>query len=110
MDILTVGVRGFYNCLARDGSVYDTTKYCWLQGRQVWMYCTLYQKVERFRLDTLYQAAVRAGTFLINKVKNHETGKCYFAVTREGKPVKIQRTIFSEVSISRRMLQPRAHC
>ena len=24
---------GFYNCLSRDGSVYDTTKYCWLQGR-----------------------------------------------------------------------------
>ena len=27
--------RGFYNCLDEDGSVYDTTKYGWLQGRQV---------------------------------------------------------------------------
>ena len=25
--------RGFLNCLSADGSVYDTTKYCWLQGR-----------------------------------------------------------------------------
>ena len=24
---------GFFNCLSADGSVYDTTKYCWLQGR-----------------------------------------------------------------------------
>ena len=90
--------------------MYDTTKYCWLQGRQVWMYCTLYQKVERFRLDTLYQAAVRAGTFLMNKVKIPETGKCYFAVTREGNPIKIQRTIFSEVSLCCRELQARVHC
>ena len=61
------------------------------------MYCTLYQKVERFRLDTLYQAAVRGGAFLINKVKMERTGKCYFAVSREGRPVKIQRTIYTEV-------------
>ena len=28
---------GFLNCLSADGSVYDTTKYCWLQGR--WVKC-----------------------------------------------------------------------
>lgn len=29
-------------------------------------------------------------------VKNPETWKCYFSLTRDGKPLKIQRTIFSE--------------
>lgn len=79
--------------------MYDETKYCWLQGRQVWMYCRLYLQLERFRLDRIYQAAVRGGQFLMDFVKNPDTGKCYFSVTREGKPVKIQRTIFTEVSL-----------
>ena len=84
--------------MSSDGARYDSTKYCWLQGRQVWLYSTLYQQVERFRLDSIYQAAVRGGSFLRDFVKNPDTGKCYFSVTKEGKPVKIQRTIFAEVS------------
>ena len=85
--------------MSSEGSSYDSTKYCWLQGRQVWMYCRLYLQLERFRLDSIYQAAVRGGKFLRDFVKNPDTGKCYFSVTREGKPVKIQRTIFTEVSV-----------
>ena len=27
--------RGYYVCLARDGKVYDDSKYSWLQGKQV---------------------------------------------------------------------------
>ena len=27
--------RGFFSCLSEDGSVYDDTKYVWMQGRQV---------------------------------------------------------------------------
>lgn len=26
---------GFFNCLGKDGKVYDELKYVWLQGRQV---------------------------------------------------------------------------
>ena len=85
--------------MSSEGRSYDSTKYCWLQGRQVWMYCRLYLQLERFRLDSIYQAAVRGGKFLRDFVKNPDTGKCYFSVTREGKPVKIQRTIFTEVSL-----------
>ena len=65
--------------------------------RQVWMYSTLYLNVERFKLENIYQAAVRGGEFLRKFVKNQETGKCYFSVTRDGRPVKVQRTIYSEV-------------
>ena len=32
---------GYFNCLDRDGKVYDTTKYIWLQARQVWMFSKL---------------------------------------------------------------------
>ena len=29
---------GYFTCLNRDGSVYETDKFIWLQGRQVWMF------------------------------------------------------------------------
>ena len=29
-------------------------------------------------------------------VKRADTGKCYFCLTRDGKPLKTQRTIFAE--------------
>ena len=39
--------------------------------RQVWMYATLHQTVARWRLDSLYQAAVRGGQFLMEHVKEY---------------------------------------
>src|SRR5574338_248724 len=38
---------GFFTCLERDGTVFDTRKYVWLQGRQVWMLSKLWNEVER---------------------------------------------------------------
>lgn len=37
---------GYLNCLDRDGSVYDTDKAIWLQGRGVWLFSTLYNTLE----------------------------------------------------------------
>ena len=35
--------------------------------------------------------------FLMRHIKKPDgTGKCYFLLTQEGKPIKVQRTIFSE--------------
>ena len=33
---------GYFNCINEDGSLFDTNKYIWLQGRQVWMLAKLY--------------------------------------------------------------------
>ena len=33
---------GYFTCLDREGKVYDTDKFMWLQGRQAWMFCLLY--------------------------------------------------------------------
>ena len=52
-------LSGFYNCLSADGKIYDTTKYGWLQGRQVWMYCQLYTSHARYKKDNILQAAVK---------------------------------------------------
>ncbi|MBN3306714.1 RENBP epimerase, partial [Amia calva] len=90
---------GFFTCLGREGQVYDELKYVWLQGRQVWMYCRLYRTVERFRRPEILEAAVAGGEFL----RSHAWAppmdgrqKCAFCLTRDGRAVKVQRTIFSE--------------
>jgi mannose/cellobiose epimerase-like protein (N-acyl-D-glucosamine 2-epimerase family) len=37
---------GYFTCLDREGNVYDTDKFMWLQGRQVWTFSSLYSTVE----------------------------------------------------------------
>ena len=38
---------GYFTCLDRGGDVYDTDKFVWLQGRQVWLFSMLYNQVEK---------------------------------------------------------------
>ncbi|XP_004717655.1 N-acylglucosamine 2-epimerase [Echinops telfairi] len=88
---------GFLTCLGQDGQVYDDLKYVWLQGRQVWMYCRLYRKIERFHRPELLDAAKAGGDFLLRHARvTPAEKKCAFVLTRDGSPVKVQRTIFSE--------------
>ncbi len=84
---------GYFNCLDQDGSVYDTTKHIWLQGRQVWIFSKFYRdvtpkpewlEIARLGVDFLQQFAIR------------EDGRVYFSVTAEGNPLYQQRKIFSE--------------
>nr|XP_021524521.1 N-acylglucosamine 2-epimerase isoform X2 [Aotus nancymaae] len=89
--------RGFFTCLGRDGQLYDDLKYVWLQGRQVWMYCRLYRTFERFHRAQLLDAAKAGGEFLLRYARvAPPSKKCAFVLTRDGRPVKVQRTIFSE--------------
>ncbi|XP_006900041.1 PREDICTED: N-acylglucosamine 2-epimerase [Elephantulus edwardii] len=88
---------GFLTCLSHDGKVYDDLKYVWLQGRQVWTYCRLYRKIERFRRPELLAAAKAGGDFLLHHaLVTPPEKKCAFVLTRDGRPIKVQRTIFSE--------------
>ncbi|CAL8346551.1 unnamed protein product [Merluccius merluccius] len=88
---------GFFTCLGKDGHVYDELKYVWLQGRQVWMYCRLYRTMERFHKPEILQAAKAGGEFLRRFARvPSDSWKCAFCLTKDGKAVKIQRTIFSE--------------
>ena len=40
---------GFWTCLERDGTVFDTRKYVWMNGRQVWMLSRLYRTLDQAR-------------------------------------------------------------
>lgn len=83
---------GYFTCLERDGEVYDTDKFVWLQGREVWMFATLYNKVEK-RQEWL-NCAIQGAEFL--KKHGHDGNlNWYFALDREGNPLVEPYNIFS---------------
>lgn len=84
---------GYFTCLKRDGEVFDTDKFIWLQARQVWMFAKLYNEVEQ--KPEWLQIALDGAEFL---QKYGHDGKLnwYFSLTREGKPLVQPYNIFSD--------------
>lgn len=85
---------GYLTLLDRDGSLYGTDKPVWLQGREIWLFATLYADVEK---RTEWLAAAELGLRFLETHCFDESGKMYFAVTREGRPLRMRRYVFSEV-------------
>ena len=83
---------GYFTCLERDGSVFDTDKFVWMQGREVWMLSMLYNKVEH-RQEWL-DAAVQGAEFMRRYAHDGQL-KWYFSLTREGQPLVEPYNIFS---------------
>ncbi len=84
---------GIITALDRDGSILDTDKSIWFQGRAAWTFATLYNTVEK-RSDWI-EAAGSCLAFL-EKHGYATDGKLFFTVTREGKPLRMRRYVFSE--------------
>jgi len=84
---------GYFTCLTRRGEVFDTDKFMWLQGREVWLFSMLFNKVER-RQDWL-DMAIHGASFM-EKYGMDEQGNWYFSLTREGKPLIQPYNIFSD--------------
>jgi len=83
---------GYFTCLTRSGEVFDTDKFIWLQGREVWMFSYLYNKVEK-RQEWL-DCAVQGGEWL--RAHGHDGDyNWYFSTTRDGKPLICPYNIFS---------------
>ena len=84
---------GFFTCLDRDGAVFDTDKFIWLQVRQVWTFTMLYNRVEN-RSDWLDIA--RHGAEFLHKHGMDKEGNWYFAIDRSGRPLVQPYNIFSD--------------
>ena len=83
---------GYFTCLDRVGNVYDTDKFVWMQGREVWMFSKLYNTVEP-RQEWL-DAAIQGAEFL--KKHGHDGNlNWYFALDREGHALVEPYNIFS---------------
>lgn len=83
---------GYFTCLDRKGEVFDTDKFIWLQSREVWMFATLYNKVEK-RQEWL-DCAIQGAEFL-KKYGHDGQLNWYFSLDREGHPLVEPYNIFS---------------
>lgn len=84
---------GYLTALNRDGTVIDTDKSIWFQGRGAWMFATLYNTVEK-QIEWL--EASRSGIEFLRCHGSDPDGKLYFTVTRDGKPLRMRRYVYSE--------------
>lgn len=87
------GHGGFFSALDRDGSLLDTDKSVWAQGRMSWMLLTLYNTVEK-RPEWLEWA--ENGLRFIERHCFGTDGRMFFHVTQDGRPIRKRRYAFSE--------------
>lgn len=84
---------GVYTCVNRNGSLMDTTKSVWFQGRFAFICSFAYNNVEK---NQEWLDAAKSTLEFIEKHCFDEQGHMYFSVTAEGKPLRKRRYVFSE--------------
>ena len=84
---------GVYTCLNRDGSLMDTTKSVWFQGRFGWMAAYAYNHV---RKDPAWLEASKSCCEFLEKHCFAKDGRAYFEVTEDGVGLRKRRYVFSE--------------
>lgn len=84
---------GIYTGLSRDGSLIESDKSVWFQGRALWTFSTAYMKYK----DPQY---LKAADSLVHFLEEHcfdSDGRMFFRVSADGRPViKRLRYFFSE--------------
>lgn len=85
---------GVYTCVDRDGSLMDTTKSVWFQGRYGYVTAKAYNSIER---NPEWLAASKS---CIDFIEAHcidpADGHLYFTVTADGQPLRKRRYVFSD--------------
>jgi|LSQX01.1.fsa_nt_gb N-acylglucosamine 2-epimerase len=84
---------GYFTCLDREGKVFSTDKSVWFQGRGLWIYSRLCNALGK--RDEWLEAARLGYEFLVNYCFDTD-GRMFFQVTRDGKPLRKRRYLFSE--------------
>ena len=84
---------GIYTCVNRDGSLMDTTKSVWFQGRFGFIAAFAYNNIEK---KTEWLDASKSCIDFIEAHCFDSDGRMYFEVTADGKPLRKRRYVFSE--------------
>lgn len=84
---------GVYTCVDRDGTLIDSTKSVWFQGRFGFICAYAYNNV------ATNQDWLKASKSCIDFIEQHcfdADGRMFFEVTADGQPVRKRRYVFSE--------------
>ncbi len=84
---------GFFPCLERDGTVYDSDKSVWAQGRGLWVFSKAYNDIKKD--DRYIEAAEKSYRFIKQHCYDND-GRMFFTVTENGAGIQKRRYWFSE--------------
>ncbi len=85
---------GYCHMVDHDGTLIDTDKSIWAQGRNAWLWATLCNTVEK--TDVWREAAELGIGFLDEHGFDPEDGRMWFHVARDGTPIRKRRYALSE--------------
>ncbi len=88
---------GVYTCVDRDGSLMDSTKSVWFQGRFAFVCAYAYNHVEK---NQQWLDAAKSAIDFIEKYCFDDDGHMYFSITADGRPLRKRRYVFSETFAS----------
>lgn len=84
---------GVYTCVNRDGSLIDSTKSVWFQGRFGFITSYAYNHIEK---NPEWLAASKSCIDFIEQHCTDTDGRMFFEVTADGCPLRKRRYVFSE--------------
>ena len=84
---------GVYTCVNRDGSLIDSTKSVWFQGRFAFVCSFAYNTIEK---KPEWLAAAKSTIDFIEAHCFDTDGRMYFEVMADGTPLRKRRYVFSE--------------
>ncbi|MCL2521869.1 MAG: AGE family epimerase/isomerase [Erysipelotrichales bacterium] len=84
---------GYYSCLERDGTVFDTDKFAWMQGREIWMFSKL---CSEYGVKPEWLEAAKHGVEFMKEYGINENGDTYFSLDRKGNPLMQPYNIYSD--------------
>lgn len=90
---------GIMTAVDRDGSILDTDKSVWAQGRSAWLFAELYNEplcAQHADRDRWLEAAIAIADFIESYCFDPADGRMWFQVTRDGSPLRKRRYAFSE--------------
>ncbi len=92
-DLLDKENGGYITCVDREGKSYNDDKSVWFQGRCLWTFsalCNRYGKRQEW-LD-----AMELGKKFLETYCTDSDGRMFFTVTKDGRPLRKRRYMFSE--------------
>lgn len=84
---------GFLHCFDRDGSLVDSDKSVWAQGRMAWMLLTMYHTVDQ---NPQWLAWAESALKFMDEHCVDGDGRMFFHVARDGRPIRKRRYAYSE--------------
>ena len=92
-DLIDRQYGGYITSVDREGKSYNDDKSVWFQGRCLWTFSAL---MNRYGKKDSWAENAEIGKAFLEKYCTDTDGRMFFQVTRDGRPLRKRRYMFSE--------------